>query len=213
MIVLDIEQGTPEWDQARLGVVTASMMSCIISSTGKPSTQSEGYRNQLLSDWHAGEKTEQFQGNKFTELGHEREDEARSLYEFLNDVEVTEAGFCFKDDRKLVGCSPDGLVGDDGLLEIKSPKGSVYMGYVKKYAKDQNKIPSTYYPQVQAQLWVTGRQWCDFIIYHPKHGHLMFHVKRDESFITKMSAEVAKFVAAMVDERKVVTQIAGEPNV
>lgn len=212
MIILDMPQNTPEWDFARLGIPTASMMSSIITSTGKASTSSKTYMNQLVSDWHAGHKTEAWSGNKFTDIGHEREPEITALYTLLTDNEVTDVGFVFKDETRLVGCSPDGLVNEDGLTEFKNPKGSTMASYAVAYIKDKTKIPSTYFVQVQCQLWVTGREWCDFMVYHPDHGHILFHVKRDESFITTMSGMVSKFNTNMLQARDDMVSVFGQPR-
>lgn len=197
MIILDLEQNTPEWHQARLGIPTASMMSSIITSTGKPSTSAKTYMNQLLADWYAGKPVDNWEGNKFTEIGHEREKEVIDLYQFITDNPVQQVGFCFKDDKREVGCSPDGLVGDNGLFEQKNPKGSTMI----KYLLD-GKPPTEYRVQVQAQLWITGRDWCDFMVQHPDLGHKKWTIERDEQFITTMSGMVSKFNTEMLEKRK-----------
>lgn len=204
MIILDIEQNTPEWHLARLGIPTASMMSSIITSTGKASTSSKTYMNQLLADWKAGEPVDNWAGNKFTEIGHEREPEIKALYEFITDKKVDDIGFCFKDDKRLVGCSPDGFVCDDGLVEFKNPKGSTMAKYLL-----YGKVPTTYIPQVQAQMWITGRDWCDFMFQHPDIGNKIIHVERDEIFIAKMSGMVSKFIEEMLEKREKLTKLQG----
>lgn len=203
MIELDMEQGTEEWHKARLGIPTASMMSSIITSTGKPSTSAKTYMYQLLADVRKGSPCDNWEGNKFTEIGHEREGETRELYELITGNEVREVGFVFKDDKRLVGCSPDGLVGDDGLFEEKNPKGSTFM----KYAFAGNKVPTEYKVQVQAQLWITGRQWCDFMVAHPDLGHMIIRAERDEQFITIMAGMVAKFVAELEDKKQQLSEV------
>lgn len=201
MIELDMEQGTEEWHQARLGIPTASMMSSIITSTGKASTSAATYMNQLLADWKAGKTVDNWEGNKFTEIGHEREPEITSLYELITEQKVEPIGFCFKDESKLVGCSPDGLVGADGLVEFKNPKGSTMI----KYLLD-DKVPTEYKVQVHAQMWITGREWCDFMIHHPDLGHKIIRVERDEQFITAMSGMVSKFITKMLEKRKLLEE-------
>lgn len=197
MIIIDIPQNTPEWDLARNGITTASMMDKIITSTGKASTSAKTYMNQLLADWYAGKSVDNWEGNKFTEIGHERESEVIDLYQFITERTIEQIGFCFKDDKRDVGCSPDGLVGDDGLFEQKNPKGSTMI----KYLLD-SKPPTEYRVQVQAQLWITGRSWCDFMVHHPDIGHKIWRIERDESFITIMSGMVSKFNAEMLEKRK-----------
>jgi hypothetical protein len=202
MIVLDMEQGTDEWLKARSAIPTASMFSSIITSTGKASTSAKAYMNQLLAEYVAGGPVDAWEGNKYTEIGTEREPESRALYSLLTDNEVNEVGFCFKDQTRLVGCSPDGLVGDSGLVEFKNPKASTLIGY--KLAK---KLPSGYVPQVQGQMWVTGREWCDFMTYHPNIGHFMIHVDRDEKFITTMSGLINKFIEEMLEKRELLMRV------
>ena len=203
MIVCEHEQGTPEWHKDRLGIPSASMFSSIITSAGKPSTSAKTYMNQLLADWYVGHPVDPWPGNKFTEDGKDREPEIRQLYEFLTDMEVQEIGFCYKDEKKLVGCSPDGLVGDDGLVEFKNPKGSTMI----KYLLSGDKVPSEYVAQVQGQMWITGRQWCDFMFHHPDIGHKIIHVERDEKYITTMSGLVSKFINEMLEKRKILEKI------
>ncbi len=197
IIIDDVAQNTPEWEQLRNGIPTASMMSCIITSTGKSSTQAEAYMNQLLADWHAGHPVDHWQGNKFTDMGHEREPESEALYELLTNNKLRPVSFVYKDDRKLVGCSPDSLVNDDGLLEQKNPKASTMVGYLLK-----GKVPTTYVPQVQAQLWICDREWCDFLFRHPEVGHKIIRVNRDEKFITLMSGMVGEFIEEMLKKRE-----------
>ena len=190
-------QGSPEWFLERCGIPTASMFSHIITSKGDASTSSTAYMNQLLAEWVAQKPVDAWKGNKFCDMGHEREPEARDLYCFLKDAVVDEVGICFRDERKLVGASLDGIVVDgNGCLEIKNPKGSTVIGYVLK-----DTMPSIYVPQVQGQLWVTGLDWCDFMVYHPDLGNQIFHVERDERYIAQMSGRVNKFNENMIKKR------------
>ena len=204
MIILDIEQGTDEWLKARSAIPTASMFSSIITSTGKASTSSKTYMNQLLAEHIAGGPVDAWEGNKFTSIGTEREPESRALYSLITDNDVNEVGFVFKDDKKLVGCSPDGLVGDNGLVEFKNPKASTLIGY-----KLANKIPAGYIPQIQGQLWVTGRDWCEFMAYHPDIGHFFIRADRDEKYITTMSGMINKFIDEMLEKREKLTKLQG----
>lgn len=199
MIKLDLEQGTEEWHRARLGIPTASMMDKIITPTGKASTQANGYMNQLLADWLAGHPVDAFESNRWTDQGHEREDQARTLYELVNDVDVEQTGFVFLDGQRNIGCSPDGLVGENGLLEIKNPKGSVFVEYLL-----DGKLPNKYKPQVQAQLWICGREWCDFMFHHPELGHKIIRVDRDDDYIALMAELVAKFIGKLLSKRTII---------
>jgi len=171
--LFDIEQGTDEWFKARVGVPSASNFDKLITTQGKPSTQRDTYLYQLVGEALTGTKEDTFT-SKAMEIGIEREAEARALYEMLHDTTVQEVGFCYLDDKKRIGCSPDGLVGDDGLVEIKCPKMVTHVGYLLK-----DKMPTTYIQQVQGQLYVTGRDYCDFISYYPSMRPFICRVEPD----------------------------------
>jgi putative phage-type endonuclease len=197
MIICDNPQGSEEWLADRLGVPSASSFGKIITATGKPSTSAPTYMNQLLAEWLAGEPVDAWEGNQWTEIGNEREQQARDQYSFISDNEVEQVGFCLKDDRKLVGMSPDGLVGDKGLVEIKSPKASTLVGYHL-----DNKLPNTYKPQVMGQLWVSEREWCDFFVYHPSIEPFMLRVERDDGYINDLEKQLNIFIEKMLDKRE-----------
>ncbi len=199
MIICEHEQGSELWHLDRLGIPTGSMFSKIITATGKPSTSADGYMNQLLADWEAGHPVDPFEPTQAMVNGTEREAQARDLYSFISDNEVEEVGFCFMDERKLIGVSPDGLVGDDGLVEIKSPKGATLMGY-----RRGGKLPSNYKAQVMGQLWVTDRQWCDFFVYHPDLNHFLIRVERDEKYIKTMEELMTEFIDKMLEQREII---------
>ena len=109
---IECEQGSEEWLNARLGVPSASMFAKIVTTKGAWSTQADGYINQLIAEDLTGEPTPFYQ-NEHMARGTELEPEARSAYEFMNDVVVEQVGFCLHDTMRA-GCSPDGLVGDEG---------------------------------------------------------------------------------------------------
>ncbi len=204
MIILNCEQNTPEWYEARLGIPTTSMFSNIIGSKGEPSTSAEAYMNQLVADWIAGEPVDAFKGNKYTEIGKEREPAVQALYELTSGNHVDSVGFIFRNEDRLVGSSTDGLVrlGDpagflSGVFEQKNPKASTMVGYLTK-----KEMPSFYKPQVQGELWVTDLEWCDFMVHHPMIGHKIWRVHRDEVFITKMSGAVNRFLDRMLKTRE-----------
>lgn len=202
MIECKHPQGSPEWLLDRLGCVSASMASKIITSTGKPSTSAKAYRNQLLADWLAGEPVDAFEPTQAMQDGTDREEQARDLYQFVTDNEVTQTGFWFKDDRKIIGASPDGLVGDTGLVEIKNPKASTLVGY-----RIDGKLPSAYKQQVMFQMWVLNREWVDFFVAHPKIDHFLIRVNRDDKYIKTMEGLVEAFVDDMLEKRERLSQI------
>lgn len=191
MQILDLEQNSPEWYAARLGVATASSFSKILTPTGKESTSADAYANELLAEMVVGGAVEGWEGNQWSERGNNLEAQAAEAYSFIMDTETNEVGFCLNDDNK-VGCSPDRLVGGDGLLEIKCPKASTHIAYLLK-----NTMVTTYIPQVQGQLYVTGRKWCDFMSYYPEMPPLIIRVERDEEYITKLAGALGRFQALM----------------
>lgn len=196
-VLMDVEQRSDEWLALRCGIPTASNFDRIITpASGKPSTSATAYRRELLAEWITGVPSGP-PSSGWMQRGTEMEPEARSFYEFDSDCEVQEAGFVFLDERQLVGCSPDGLVGDDGGIEIKCPAPHTHVGYLI-----DARMPTAYIPQVQGLLWVTGRKWCDFISYHPDMEPLIVRVMRDEDYIGRMATLIETFVATMLQERE-----------
>lgn len=187
MRVLNHEQGTQEWLTSRLGCPSGSGFDKLITSTGKPSTQSEGYINQLIAELITGKPTE-FKVTEAMERGTELESMAREFYELASGNEVQEVGFCMHDVLRC-GVSPDGLVGEDGGLEIKCPAPHNHVAYLR-----EGKLPTKYKQQVMGCLWVTGRDWWDFVSYHESMPALIVRVHRDEDFINALATEVAKAV-------------------
>ncbi len=198
MIVSPNPQGSDEWHKDRAGIPSASNFKEIITPTGKATVGSKAdtYRNQLIAEWHVGGPVDSMEPTFWMKRGIELEQEACDLYEFTKDVKIEKVGFCFKDEKKLVGCSPDGLVGDDGLWETKCPKAGTLIGYVLK-----GFLPSTYKPQVQGQLWVTDRDWCDFMAYHPDMTEFIIRVYRDTAYIKKLSDLADVFIEEMLEGR------------
>ena len=154
----DLEQGTEEWQLVRLGKFTGSKANDLLM---KPSLK--GYQNliyMLAYERLTGEPTESYV-SEWMQYGTDTEPEARESYMFETGNEVQQVGFIELDEN--TGCSPDGLVNNDGMLEIKCVKWNVQMDYLIS-----QKIPTNYYLQMQFNLFVSNRQWCDFYSYHPK---------------------------------------------
>ena len=179
MRLIDCEQGSDEWIAARLGIPSASMFGKIITTQGKWSTQADAYINQLVAEKLTGEQTYVYQ-NEHMARGTELEPEARAMYEFIKEVEVSEVGFCLHDTLDA-GCSPDGLIAEDGGLEIKCPAPATHVEYLKAGV-----LPSKYKQQVMGCLWITGREWWDFVSYHPTMKTLIVRVERDEEYIAAL---------------------------
>lgn len=186
MKIIECEQKTPEWFAARCGIPTASSFDKLITTTGKQSAQRTKYMYQLAGERVSGKSEDGFQSAAMLR-GIETESEARRFYEFTSSQTITQVGFCLSDCGRY-GASPDGLVGEDGLLEIKCPTLAVHVGYLL-----ENKPPTDYFQQTQGQLFVTGRKWSDFISYYPGLQPLVIRVTPDQAFHQLLSTELTGF--------------------
>jgi len=188
-----IEQRTEEWFQARLGKVTASRVADVMAKTKSgPSASRANYMADLIVERLTGQRVEGFT-NAAMQWGTDTEPQARSAYEFLTDATVTEEGFCLHPSIREFGASPDGLVGDGGLLEIKCPNTASHLEVLLS-----GDVPGKYVTQMQAQMACTVRAWCDFVSFDPRMpGEMQLFVKRvhrDERFIGQMEDEIAEFL-------------------
>ncbi len=195
MKIFDMEQGSPEWFAIRCGKPSASNFSRLVNSKGEPSKSLPGYARELASEIFAGKTLDQFSGNSWMDRGKDLEAEAIALYEFTHDVTVARVGFC-TDDAERYGCSPDGLVGDDGGLEIKCLKAERHIEAVQYHSK-HGTMPSGYIQQVQGSLFVTGRAWWDLQFFNPELPALLIRVAPDPAF----HAALAAALAAVITER------------
>lgn len=186
MKIVNCIQNSTEWYLARCGVPTASNFDKIVTSNGEPSKQRTKYMWELAGQCIIKNPEESYQ-NAAMLRGIEMQFEAKSLYELINGVSVQEVGFCLDDSGKY-GSSPDGLVGDDGGLEIKCPLLATHVGYLL-----YNHLPTDYIQQVQGNLLVTGRKWWDFKSYYPGIKPLIIRVERDEKFIKLLKQELIAF--------------------
>ena len=177
MKILKHEQGTNEWHLARLGVPSASNFKKLITSTGKRSTSMKDYIYQLAAEKITGEKTDVIV-TQAMQNGTEREEIARVEFELFTGLEVNETGFILADDETY-GCSPDGLIGDNSGLEIKSPADKTHIKWL-----DGGRIPSDHYAQVQGCMLVTERDHWHFYSYHPSMKPLHAIVERDDSYLS-----------------------------
>ena len=188
MKILNLEQGSDEWFSARLGVPTASRFKDIVTpAKGDKSTGYKGYMYELIAERLTKDR-ENFFKSEWMERGNEIEPLARASYEFIHDVEVQQVGMIFNDEM-TIGISPDGLIGDIGGLEIKCPKPSTLV----KYMLDGG-LPLEYKPQVMGSLWISGREWWDFLAFHPSMDFYQIRVCRDEEYIKKMNQHIIDFV-------------------
>lgn len=186
MKIIDCEQGKPEWHAARCGIPTASCFDMLITTLGVQSKQRTKYMHKLAGERISGKAEEGYQSAAMAR-GNEIEEEARRFYEFTTGKGVERVGFCLSECGRF-GASPDALVGEDGLLEIKCPTIAVHVGYLL-----DNKLPTEYFQQTQGQLFVTGRKWSDFISYYPGIKPLVIRVTPDVGFHQELSKELNGF--------------------
>jgi putative phage-type endonuclease len=194
-IIKDIQQGSDEWLQLKLGVASASNFDKIITSTGKESATLEKYALQLATEQMLIAPEPSYKNDAMIR-GNELEESARNVYQEQT-FNVVDQITMFKSDCGNFGYSPDGLVGDDGLVEIKCPLATTHF----KYLLD-NKMPSDYIQQVQTGLWISERKWCDFVSYHPNFKDkqlFIIRVERDEQYIVKL-IELANKVILLKNE-------------
>jgi putative phage-type endonuclease len=194
-----MEQRTPEWFAKRLGKVTASRIADLMAKTKTgPGASRANYLAQLVTERLTGTPTEGFQSPAMT-WGTEQEAAARAAYSARMGVLVDEVDFVDHPTMQA-GASPDGLVGEDGLIEIKSPNTSTMLEYL-----EDRTIPQKYRLQMQWQLAVTGRDWCDFVAFDPRlPEHLQLLVirePRNTDLVVEITREVTRFLAEV--ERKV----------
>jgi putative phage-type endonuclease len=194
-------QGSPEWFAARCGKVTASRVADIVARTKSgPSASRAQYEAQLIAERLTG-VVEQGFSNAAMQWGTEHEAEARAAYCFRHDMEVQECAFVIHPGIPEAGASPDGLIGDDGLVEIKCPTLATHIATLQT-----GTVPEKYRTQMLWQMACTGREWCDFVSYDPRLPASMRlfvqRVERDVEAITKLEYEVMEFLADVT--RKVV---------
>jgi len=191
-----IQQGTDAWHVERLGKATASKIQDIIASGGK-SAGRKNYCAQLVTERLTGKHEEGFRSTAM-DHGNETEAHARMAYAFLHSVQVSEAPFVNHPEIAMTGASPDGFVGDDGLIEIKCPNTATHIATLMGAS-----IPAKYDSQMRWQMACTGRAWCDFVSFDPRLPESMrMHaqrVHRCEERNAVLEREVRKFLSE-VDE-------------
>ena len=177
----------------RAGKVTASRVADVLSKV--KSGESAGRKNlkmDLVAERLTGKPTDSFT-NSAMQWGTEQEPFARIAYEAYKGIFVEQIPFVDHPTIEWFGCSPDGLVGEDGLLEIKSPNTTTHIEYLQ-----EGKPPNRYIPQMMAQMACTGRKWCDFCSYDPRMPEelqlFVVRLNRDDAYIQEMEVEVKKFL-------------------
>lgn len=189
----EIEQRSDEWFKVRLGKVTASRIADVIAEvkTGEAAARAD-YRVELICERMTGQQSEGFT-NVHIERGIELEPFARAAYEAKNNLFVTQIGFAQHPTIEMSGASPDGLIGDDGMLEIKCPKAKTHINTML-----DGRVPKKYIPQMQWQMACTGRKWNDFVSYCPElPADLQLFVtrlERDDDYIAELEQKVTTFL-------------------
>ena len=190
----DCEQGTEEWYRARMGMPTASEFSTVMAKGrgGEESKTRRTYMLKLAGELITGEPMENY-SNGYMERGKIMEAEARSYYTFMNDkIEVKQVGFI--SDGRRCGCSPDALLGDEGVLEIKTAAPHILADLI---LRDQ--FPPEHMAQCQGALFVTDREWLDLLVYWPKFPMFCKRITRDASYIGNLENEIDRFNREMAD--------------
>lgn len=189
----EIIQGSEAWRQERLGRVTASRVADLVAKTKSGySTSRANYMAELLIERLTGARAESFISPAM-QWGTDNEADARIAYEFATDAMVTEIGFVVHPTIDASGASPDGLVGDDGLVEIKCPLTATHVETLLGQS-----TPGRYVTQIQWQLACTGRKWCDFVSFDPRMPESMQlfiqRIHRDDKQINELETEIASFL-------------------
>ena len=195
---MSIEQGSQEWFALRRGKVTASRVADVIArtKTGWGASRAN-YMAQLVAERLTGETAESY-SNAAMQWGTDTEPHARAAYEFHSDVSVEEIGFIDHPTLLMSGASPDGLVGDKGMVEIKCPNTATHIETLLGAS-----VPSKYIAQMQWQMACAGRQWCDFVSFDPRMPEsmriFMSRVIRDDGLIATLEGDVRAFLRELDD--------------
>lgn len=203
------EQRTEAWFEARLGKATASRFKDVMTKGkgGYELAAVKNYRAQLVAERLTGMKDEGFTSAAM-QWGVEYEETARLRYELQSGETVKECGF-FAHSNLMAGASPDGLIGETGVLEIKCPNTATHI----ETLKIQN-VPKVYYWQVMGQMWITGRQFCDFVSFDPRMPEnaqlFVKRIVRDESAIQDLEEAVRSFLAEVDAEEQFIKNYKGK---
>ena len=193
MAIIDysFEQRDHEWYEARLGNPGCSSISNIIGAKGEISKSREGYLYTLAAEAISRRSDEKYQSIHMIN-GTEREEGARAFFEMLYDCDVKTCGIVWRDEFKLYHCSPDGLIEDHALLEMKNPLGKTVVKNLLAGA-----LPSEYFVQCQSSLYICERELLYFMSYYDGLPPMIIEVHRDEAFISKLALALSDFVVEL----------------
>jgi hypothetical protein len=200
MIHHPVPQQSEEWFRKRAGIPTSSNFSKIVTPTGKLSKQADEYACRLIAERLLGEsfpKALPFAETFWMERGSMLEGDAVALYEFEVGEQTEPIGFIVNDDG-TAGCSPDRMVGERGLVEIKCPAPWVHIENLLA-----ERIDASHIPQVQGQLLITGREWVDWYSYHPELPPSRIRTERDEAYLKVLRDALAQFHEMMLKKIEV----------
>jgi putative phage-type endonuclease len=206
-----IVQGSPEWIAIRVGKVTASRVCDVVAKTKTgPGASRANYMAELVAERLTGVAAESYM-NGAMKWGTDHEPEARDAYCTHNLIDVVQVGFVPHPTIPMSGASPDGLIGNDGLLEIKCPNTATHLD-----TRLGQKVPEKYVTQALWQMACTKRAWCDFASYDPRLPHSMrlfvCRVERDDKAIKALEAEVTKFLAELDEKVARLRQLYEQPQ-
>jgi len=206
MILETATQRTEDWYAARIGKATASRFrdATAYLRSGDPAQAQRDYATELVVERLTGQRVQKYVTAAMQWGDHEPE--ARAAYERMTRMHVEETGFICHD-TLLAGCSPDGLVDWDGLIEIKCPWNTA--NHIETLLRG---MPDEHIPQIQGQLWITGREWCDFVSFDPRMPvELQLHVQRiqrDPGFIADLEAKVTSFLQQVGNQVEALRRLA-----
>lgn len=187
-IFRDITQNTPEWEAARCGLLTASAFSDVLAKGQGKTRRTLLYK--LAGERITGKPAENYR-NGYTDRGHEAEDQALAWFEMTTETTVDKVGFVRCNERR-VGCSPDGLIGEDGGIEIKSVAPHLLIPIL-----ESGEFPSEHRAQVQGSLWVTGRKYWECVAFFPGMPPFKVRAEREDRYIAELAVAVKEFNAEL----------------
>lgn len=190
--IIDCEQNTPAWYEARLGIPTASMFATVMASGkgGGESVTRKTYMHKLAGEILTSEPMDNF-SNGHMDRGKAMEDEARASYALMTEASPTRVGFVRNGQK---GCSPDSFIGNGGLLEVKTKLAHLTIECLLR-----DEFPAEHKAQCQGALWVCEREWIDIAVYWPRLPLFVKRAYRDELYIRKLSDAVDQFNAELAD--------------